>query len=418
MRADAEAIARSALQAADPRLLVQRALQSESIEDGGRLLVVAAGKAAATMAFGAADVLGGRIERGIVISQDCYIPRYAKHMPPHFAYRAASHPLPDERSFAATREALSLVDGLAARDAVIFLLSGGASAMFEDPLASPSTLRMLNAQLIESGAGIAEINAVRKRLSAVKGGRFAQHCAPAHVLCLALSDVVGNDPGTIGSGPVTLDESTEDEALDIVGRYGIDLYTPTLELLSREMPKRIDNVAYRIIGDASLLSKGARAEAAARGYDVITVAQPITCEARTAGRKMAQFVREAEREGCKRAIIATGETVVRVLGNGMGGRNQETALAAAAGIDGRVGAAVFSIGSDGRDGPTDAAGGYVDWTAERQLRSAGMSIDALLEDNDAYHALQASGGLVRLGATGTNVDDLIVGLFDPRVAEP
>ena len=330
---------------------------------------------------------------------------------PGLVCREAGHPVPDDNSFAATAEALALVGRLHAEDTVIFLLSGGGSALFELPLVPAGELQDITRQLLACGADIVEMNAVRKRLSAVKGGRFAQACAPARVLSIVLSDVLGDALDTIASGPACPDGTRCADALAVVERHGLRLSDEALSLLHRETPKTLSNVETRISGSVRELCAAAEAATRSLGYEPVFLTDRLACEAREAGRFLASVLRSHAERGRSLAFIAGGETVVHLTGDGLGGRNQELALAACEGITGLPGAAVFSLGSDGTDGPTDAAGGYVDGDSLAALRGAGLELSDVLRRNDAYHALRAIDGLLVTGPTGTNVNDVAVALL-------
>ena len=405
LRRDAESIVRSALAAVMPDEAVRRALR-EYRPGSGRTLLVAVGKAAWQMARTAADTLA-HFDGGIVITKYGHV----RGEIPGLVCREAGHPVPDDNSFAAAAEALALVRGLRAEDTVIFLLSGGCSALFELPLIPAAELQDITRQLLACGADIVEMNAVRKRLSAVKGGRFAQACAPARVLSIVLSDVLGDPLDCIASGPAYPDGTCCADALAVVERYGLRVSGEALSLLHRETPKALSNVETRISGSVRELCAAAEAAAQSLGYEPVFLTDRLACEAREAGRFLASVVRSHAEYGQSLAFIAGGETVVHLTGDGLGGRNQELALAACEGIAGLPGAAVFSLGSDGTDGPTDAAGGYVDGDSLAALHSEGLELSDVLRRNDAYHALGAIGGLLVTGPTGTNVNDVAVALL-------
>jgi len=294
---------------------------------------------------------------------------------------------------------------------VLFLLSGGGSALFEKPLVSGEELQDITSQLLACGADIVEINTIRKRLSQVKGGRFAQICAPAKVEAVVLSDILGDPLDMIASGPACPDSSQTKDALYIVKKYGLKLSEKAQDLMLIETPKALDNVNTQINGSVRELCSAASKVCEDLGYRPVMLTDQLCCQAKEAGSFMASILRTHEKDGEKTAFIAGGETVVKLTGKGKGGRNQELALAAAAGIAGMKNAAVFSVGSDGTDGPTDAAGGYVDGDTAGELAAQGISIDAVLNDNDAYHALKKTGGLIFTGPTGTNVNDVAVALL-------
>lgn len=405
LRSDADAIIRASLKAVLPDSAVQRALRYYR-PGSGRTLLISVGKAAWQMAKAALDTLG-TVDDGLVITKYDHV----KGPLPGLRCFEAGHPVPDENSFAATREALALVSGLSAGDTVIFLLSGGGSALFEAPLIPGTELQDITRQLLACGADIVEMNCIRKRLSAVKGGRFAQACRPAKVLSIVLSDILGDPLDSIASGPAYPDGSTCEEALAVVEKYGLSLSPEATALLGQETPKALDNVETHINGSVRELCSAAADAACALGYEPVFLTDLLSCEAREAGRFLASVLRSHVKTGKSLAFIAGGETVVHLTGNGLGGRNQELALAACEGLDGLDGAAVFSVGSDGTDGPTDAAGGYVDGESLASLKALGLDLHRILADNDAYHALQALDGLIITGPTGTNVNDVAVALL-------
>jgi hydroxypyruvate reductase len=319
--------------------------------------------------------------------------------------------VPDENTFRGTQAALDLVTGLKAEDTVLFLLSGGGSALFEKPLIPAFELQDITRQLLACGADITEINTIRKRLSAVKGGRFAQFVSPARVEAVILSDVLGDPPDMIASGPACADPSTAEDAHRIVTKYGLRMSGAARALLDVETPKTLDNVHLAINGSVRELCAAAAKTCAALGYTPVLLTDRLCCQAREAGSFLASVLKTHADGDRSLAFIAGGETVVKVIGTGLGGRNQELALAAAAGISGMPNAAVFSVGSDGTDGPTDAAGGYADGDTANELAAYGLTVDGALNENDAYHALEKTGGLIITGPTGTNVNDFAVALL-------
>ena len=405
LRRDADAIIREAITAVLPDAAVRRALENRDFP--GRVLLVAAGKAAWQMAKTAADCLGDQIDSGVVVTKYDHV----KGEISRCTCVEAGHPVPDENSFRGTQLALDLVSGLTEKDTVLFLLSGGGSALFEKPLIPGAELQDITSQLLASGADIVEMNTIRKRLSAVKGGRFAQLCAPAQVITVVLSDIIGDPLDMIASGPAYPDSSTCEQALAIAEKYGLCLSDGAWALLREETPKELTNVTTLVNGSVRELCAAAAKACEGLGYTPVLLTDCLSCQAKEAGSFLASIVRSHAGSGKSLAFIAGGETVVKLTGKGLGGRNQELALAAAAGIDGIANAAVFSVGSDGTDGPTDAAGGYVDGDTAAELRAQGVTIDAVLRDNDAYHALQKTGGLIITGATGTNVNDVAVALL-------
>ena len=401
LRAHADAIIASSIEAVKPDEAVARALKSYH-PHGGKTLLVAAGKAAWQMAAAAAKVLP-KIDGGVVVTKYGHVLGDI----PGVVCCEGGHPVPDEGSFAGTRKALALVANLTAEDSVIFLLSGGGSALFESPLIPPEELQDITRQLLACGADIVEMNTVRKRLSGVKGGRFAQACAPAQVFSIVLSDILGDPLDMIASGPAYPDSSTCAQALHIARKYGLKLSDNAWKLLAQETPKLLDNVTTQITGSVRELCAAAGKKCAEMGYTPILLTDQLCCEAREAGSLLASVARTHAGGGKKLAYLAGGETVVHLTGKGKGGRNQELALAGAEGLSG-LDACLFSVGSDGTDGPTEAAGGYVDGDTKAALEAAGVSIFDVLQNNDAFHALEASGGLIVTGPTGTNVNDVAV----------
>lgn len=407
LREHASRIVSGSIRAVLPDEAVQRALRTFEPR-GGRIYLAAAGKAAWQMAQAAVKAVPA-IERGIVITKYGHVP----HPIPGIDCLEAGHPVPDENGFAATERMLNMVHGLTAQDTVLFLLSGGGSALMEKPLISGAELQDITSQLLRCGADIVEINTVRKRLSAVKGGRFAQACSPAQVYSIVLSDIIGDPLDMIASGPAYPDSSTCAQAMAVADKYQLKLSERARTLLGQETPKQLTNVTTQITGSVRELCAAAARECAALGYEPVILTDRLTCEAREAGRFLAAVARTHAGDGRATAYLAGGETVVHVTGNGRGGRNQELALAAADGIAGLKNAAVFSVGSDGTDGPTDAAGGYADGDTWETLAAVGCDAAAMLNNNDAYHALKAADGLIVTGATGTNVNDVSVVLIRP-----
>lgn len=406
LRADADKIVSAAIRAVQPDEAVNRALSHLNFH--GRLYLVAAGKAAWQMAKAAVDTLGSAIISGVVITKYNHVMGHLENIDCY----EAGHPVPDEHSFQATQAALNLVTDLTPSDTVLFLLSGGGSALFEKPLVSGEELQTITSQLLACGADIIEMNTIRKRLSHVKGGRFAQLCAPAQVFTIVLSDILGDPLDMIASGPAYPDSSTCEQALEIVQRYQLKLSNAALECLHTETPKVLDNVATHITGSVRELCAAAATACREQGYEPLLLTDRLCCEAREAGSFIGAMVQTYASSPVKRALIAGGETIVHLTGPGLGGRNQELALAAAPLINAIDRAAVFSVGSDGTDGPTDAAGGYVDGDTCRTLAHQGISIYDVLQQNDAYHALKKCDGLIVTGPTGTNVNDVSIALIN------
>ena len=404
LRQDAQVIMNAALKAAQPDEAVRKALSGLHVDGRGRLVLVAVGKAAWRMADAAVNLLGDRVDDGVVITKY----GHACGPLPHLHIFEAGHPVPDENSYMATERAVELVKDLCAEDTVVFLISGGGSALFEKPLIPAEELGDLTKQLLASGADIVEMNTVRKRLSAVKGGRFAQICAPARVVSVVLSDIIGDPLDMIASGPAYPDGSTAEQALAIVKKYGLTLPDATLALLRKETPKTLNNTETHVTGSVRQLCRAAETACRELGYESAVLTASLCCNAGDAGSFLASIAQYHGEDGRSLAFIAGGETVVKLTGTGLGGRNQEIALSAAQGIAGMPDTAVFSLGSDGTDGPTDAAGGYCDGTTLARLKAAGFDLAAALRTNDSYHALKAVDGLIVTGPTGTNVNDVSV----------
>ena len=403
---DAQQIITVALAACLPDEAVRRALSAHTVRDG-RVFLVAVGKAAWQMAACAADILGQKLHRGIVITKY----GHSKGEIARCRIVEAGHPVPDENSYAGTKLVMEMVEDLERDDEVIFLVSGGGSALFEYPLIEKETMEALTQQLLASGANIVEMNTIRKRLSAVKGGRFAQLCAPAQVFSIVLSDIIGDPLDMIASGPAYPDSSTCAEAEAIAAKYDLKLTAEMEKLLRTETPKTLTNVETIVTGSVRQLCKAAADTCRALGYEPVFLTDRLTCEAREAGAFLSAVARSHDDSPRSLAFIAGGETVVHLTGSGKGGRNQELALAAAEGIAGMDDTVIFSLGSDGTDGPTDAAGGLVDGTSAAALHRIGLTIHEVLQRNDAYHALKAIGGLLITGPTGTNVNDVAVALL-------
>ncbi len=406
LRENAMEIIHAGIHACLPDEAVRRALGGRSF-DTGRVYVVALGKAAWQMAACCAEQLGERLTAGIVITKY----GHSKTPIPRCVIYEAGHPVLDENSLRATQAAMDLVSGLDPTDTVILLISGGGSALFELPLIPLEELQDITQQLLACGADITRINTIRKRLSAVKGGRFAKLCQPAQVFSVVLSDILQDPLDMIASGPAYPDTSTCAQALDIVREFDLRLSEKAYRLLQQETPKELKNVKTVVTGSVTQLCKAAAAACERLGYEAKILTQTLECEARDAGTWLASLARENQHPLRPLALIAGGETVVHLTGKGKGGRNQEVALSAAAGIDGLENTLIFSVGSDGTDGPTDAAGGIVDGETAEKIKLMGWDISEALQQNNAYPVLKAVDALVMTGPTGTNVNDVAVVLI-------
>jgi len=394
-----------------PTQAVVNALEAHNFT--GNIHLVAIGKAAWTMAKAASDYLGDRLVKGIVVTKY----EHSQGSLPRIDIYEAGHPVVDENTISATKKCIELAEALGENDELLFLVSGGGSALFEAPMEGISLedLQGLTSQLLASGADIVEMNMIRKRLSQVKAGRFAMLAAPSPVFAVILSDVLGDRLDTIASGPAVPDASTIEDALRVVSKYNLELTELQKKYLTVETPKEITNVKTVITGSVLTLCESAEKVAKELGYTPFVLTATMDCEAREAGRMLASMAVDTHegRNSITRpcAIIAGGETVVTLKGKGKGGRNQELAFAAARGIKGLPDTVIFSLGSDGTDGPTDAAGGMTDGSSFAALKEKGIDFDKVLADNDAYHGLQAIDGLIITGPTGTNVNDVSVVLM-------
>ena len=405
LRRDAETIIHRAIAEVKPDYAVEKALEGRTFP--GKVYLVAAGKAAWRMADTAAKTLGSTLTAGVVVTKYGHV----EHEIPGVVCYEGGHPVPDEQGVKGTQAALELTENLQAEDTVLFLLSGGGSALFEKPLIPMEELKDITRQMLAAGCDIVEINTVRKRLSAVKGGKFAAWCAPARVISIVLSDVLGDPLDMIASGPTVPDRSDCAQALDVIARYGLRISDRAKACLQTETPRALPESETQIIGSVRELCRAAADACQELGYMPVLLTDQLCCEAKDAGSFLSSILKTHATQGKKMAFLAGGETVVHLSGNGLGGRNQEMALSAAQGIAGLPNAAVICVGSDGTDGPTDAAGGYADGDTLASLAEKGLSYAAMMENHDAYHALEAVDGLIKTGPTGTNVNDIAVALI-------
>ncbi|MEX2570175.1 MAG: glycerate kinase [Gemmatimonadota bacterium] len=420
---DADSLISAALRAVEPCRLVEAALEGRPPQPAGELVVISVGKAARAMAEGARRVLGSQIGEGILL-----LPRRTPGaIPEGFATFPCGHPLPDQGSLNGSRAVLEAARRAHATDLVLLLISGGASACLTLPQEGISLddLRETTDLLLKAGALIQEVNAVRKHLDRLKGGQMARAAAPASILALLLSDVPGDLPDVIGSGPVSPDNSTFADASDVLKRYGLWERVPDsvrrhvergLERQVPDTPKEaepdFDRVQLRVIGNSATAVGAARREAERRGYRTIVLSTELTGEARAVGSRLAGRARELREARGMTApptcVLAGGETTVTVIGGGRGGRNQELALSAALVLDGLENVLVASVGTDGVDGPTDAAGARATGSTVNRARSNGLDPAEHLASNDAYPLFRVLDDLILTGPTGTNVSDLMM----------
>ena len=403
LRKDADIIIKNAIESSLPDNVVKKALEKFP-EVKGKIVLVSVGKAGWQMASAAYKELGDRIEGGVVVTKY----DHSKGPIGNLQIVEAGHPVPDENSYKGTALAIDSVKDLGKDDMVLFLVSGGGSALFEKPLIPTNDMENLTSQLLASGASITEMNTIRKRMSAVKGGKFALICKPARVFSIVLSDIIGDPLDMIASGPAYPDKSTKEEAISIAEKYNLTLTPLMKELLEKETPKSLDNTETYVTGSVKELCASASITSEKLGYKPFVLTSSLSCIAREAGVFMANIAETYSDSKESLAFICGGETVVKLTGKGKGGRNQEFALASAPILSKVENAAIFSVGSDGTDGPTDAAGGYVDTDTLSTLEKEGVDVNKVLLDNDAYNALKVSNGLVMTGPTGTNVNDFAV----------
>ncbi|MBN1261935.1 MAG: glycerate kinase [Anaerolineae bacterium] len=441
LRADLALIRDAALRAVDPGQAVRRVLSCDSgvlrvsheawpIATGGRRLLVAAGKAAVPMAAEAAALLGPALTSGVVITKYGHTAGYS--LPARLEVFEAGHPAPDAAGLQGAAAVVRLLETTTPQDLVLVLLSGGASALLPYPVEGLSLddLQAATLALLRAGASIGELNTIRKHLSGIKGGQLAALSAPAQMIVLVLSDVVGDLLDVIASGPTAPDPSTFAEAWAILERYSLVEQAPPAVRLRlvrgvagaiAETPKPGDplfrTVHNIVIGSNRLAARAAVAEAERLGYASLLLSTFVEGKAREVGRVAAALARSLRVHGDPLSppacLVWGGETTVTVRGRGRGGRNQELAVAAALGIDGLAGVAIMALATDGTDGPTDAAGAVVDGATLSRARSLGLDPYASLDDNDTYPFLTATGDLLVTGPTGTNVNDLLVILVAP-----
>jgi glycerate 2-kinase len=419
-------IRQAALDAADAELAVHRNLEllPDALSVGrkridlhpeGRIRMIAIGKASRSMSRAAEAVLGAKLSAGLAaVPRDDSKPPLEK-----IETIPAGHPLPDLGSLSAGKRAAELVQGSRREDLLLTLISGGGSAMLELPLAGISLedLQTLNLLLLNSGAPIEDVNTVRKAVSRIKGGGLARLSAPARVVSLILSDVVGDRLSAIASGPTVLSSGSREarsKASAVLEKYELWEKTPSnvrRELQREPAPhrpaRRPINV---IIGSNRMVVHAAKQKALGLGYDAQVLTYQMRGEARDIGAKFGRRLNRASPGTC---LLMGGETTVTVVGDGLGGRNQELALAAAFHLESKPDAALMSLATDGVDGPTDAAGAVVNGETILKARRLGLDPEQALERNDSYPILKDVGALIQTGPTGTNLMDLVVGLKLP-----
>ncbi len=421
------ALRKAALAAADASAAVRRHLSLErqvlragdhrvDLQPNGKIFVIAIGKAAPAMASATSALLKRRVTEGLVTE-----PRYPgvevrgpkTRLSRAFQSIVTEHPLPGPGSLDAGVTATALLTETGEGDLVLVLVSGGASAMIELPLrgVSMEELRVTNQLLLASGAPIEEVNQVRGALSQLKSGGLARLAAPARVISLILSDVVGDRLGSIGSGPTVVRTSRPEQSVNMLREYRIWEAVPASIREALERPRPKPSPARRpihvLVGSNRMVLEAVAEKAGELGFKPKILTGNLRGEARVAGWLLASRLRTANPGDC---LIMGGETTVRIRGDGLGGRNQELALGAATALEGESGFALMSLATDGIDGPTDAAGAQIDAKSIQRAKVQGFHPDAALARNDAYPLLDAIGALIKIGPTGTNLNDIALGL--------
>ncbi len=431
LRDDAGAMIRRVIESVDPENAVKKQLSLDgsmltvgptrhNLEDYNRIVVLAGGKAACPMARATLDVLADYGKSGIVCTKYEHASEVDK-----LDVLEAAHPVPDEKSVECATRTIEIARNLGEEDLALVLISGGASAIWCGPVEGVTLddKQVTTSALLRCGADIHEMNCIRKHLSVIKGGRLAETAHPARVISLMLSDVTGDDMTSIASGPTVPDPSTFSNALDIIEKYGIADKLPEsvvshLEAGARnpemETPKPFagdfEDDFQLIVGSNDRAKQAADELGQSLGYKTYVVERPLTGEARDAAHflcNMAKEMREGrQNDGKPLMIIAGGETTVTIRGDGTGGRNQEMALQAAIELSSFPDVCFVSFGTDGNDGPTDAAGAYADSDTVLRARKQNLDPSAYLQNNDSYNFFKKLDDLVITGPTGTNVMDI------------
>ncbi len=366
-----------------------------------RLYVIAIGKAGWLMAKTAREVLGQQITKGYVITKY----NHSLGAIENFEIYEAGHPLMDENTLKASRIILDATENLTADDAVLFLLSGGGSALFEASDYSLEQLQQINRQLLSCNASISQINTIRKRLSKVKGGKFAAHCAPAKVYNYLLSDVIGNQADMIASGPTTADTSTNEEAEEICQQFHLG------NLTFQDTVKSLDNVETTIIADVSSLCEKAQYFLNEAGYQTLVITDCLAGTVDQAVKLLQQLVKENYDSPKPAALLLAGELTVELKGSGKGGRCQQLICQCIDFLAAYPETTIIAFGSDGTDGPTEAAGGWCDDKTYSKCQHT--DYHHYIDNNDTYHLLKKLDQLIITGPTNTNVNDLIMIIMEP-----
>jgi hydroxypyruvate reductase len=433
LRKQALRIFRAALTAADPAEAVARHLRVEGgklvagqrryrLDSFDKIYLVGAGKASAAMAAAVERILVRRIAGGLINVKDGHLARVRR-----VELNECGHPVPDERGVDGARRIAAIARQATQRDLLLCVISGGASALMPAP-AAPITLeekQTVTRLLLACGADIHEINAVRKHISALKGGQLARLAAPATVVTLLLSDVIGDDLDVIGSGPTAPDQSTFAGAREILSRYGVWEQTPAsvreriglgvageIEETPKPGASAFERTQNLVVGSNDLAVTAAASEARRLGLHTVVLSTFVEGETRDVARVHTAIAKEIRAHGRPvkppACVISGGETTVKIRGKGLGGRNQEFALAAAIDLAGMDRVVVLSGGTDGTDGPTDAAGAIADSCTLARAKQLGLDAERHLENNDSYHFFEPLDGLLKTGPTNTNVMDVHV----------
>lgn len=424
-------ILRASLEASHPATAIDTHLKVEGqkiladghgydLKDVERVFVVGFGKASSSMAKAVEKILGERIDGGIVITKKGYVENLSR-----VDLVEAAHPIPDENGVEATRRIIKLLKDAREKDLVISLISGGGSALLIAPSAGITLKEKQNLTdlLLRSGASIQEINAVRKHISQVKGGRLAELAYPAKMLSLILSDVVGDRLDSIASGPTAPDNTTFSDCLSILKKY--ELFGKIPESIRRHLKENLNkkeegtpkpddpffgNVTNVIIGSNYFALKAAEQKARELRFNTFILSHTVTGDTTKAAVEHSQLAKRIKENDqpvpAPACVISGGETTVKVKGKGLGGRNQEFALACAMEIDGMEDAVISSLDTDGTDGPTDAAGAFCDGKTIQKAKKLNLDPKKHLENNDSYHFFDRVGGLIKTGPTNTNVMDI------------
>lgn len=399
MRNEALLIASAAIRAAEPYENTKKLIE-ELFKDSSDVTVISVGKAACPMMRAAEDVLGNRIKNGLTVTKYRHSEGFSFN---RSRVIEAGHPISDDNSILAAEAGLSMVEGLGSEDVVLVLLSGGGSALFEKSLVSAGIQRNITRRLLSEGASIEEINVIRKRLSLVKGGKFAAAAYPARVITIALSDVLSNDKSVIASGLTVKDTADDGLLRGTAEKYLPDLSEDIKDIIFSEKHIEINDGGYYFAGDINILCDAAGKKAEELGFTVHHMERNLCGEARE---EAVRLLNDVPYENGRHCYIFGGETVVTLKGNGKGGRNQEMALSAAIRLRDKKGIAFISVGSDGTDGPTEDAGGFADGGSYSRMTDKGIIPEKELTDNNSNYALRLSGDLITTGPTGTNVNDI------------